>query len=86
MTIKSKPRVSLISQQRKCRPVYRLSTEHTHQNLNQPAALDAREQQREALNVRINTRDDIIRDSHGSFRLAQMLCRETCLNLQPALD
>jgi len=32
-----------------------------------------------SLNISINTRNDIVRDSHGSFHIAQMLCRETCL-------
>jgi hypothetical protein len=32
-----------------------------------------------ALNVQINTRNEIVKDSHGSFHIAQMLCRETCL-------
>ena len=33
----------------------------------------------EALNIAINSRDDLIRDSHGSFHIAQMLCREMCI-------
>jgi hypothetical protein len=33
-----------------------------------------------ALNVNLNTRPEIIRDSHGSFHIAQMLCREVCLS------
>lgn len=32
-----------------------------------------------ALNVSLNTRDDIVKDARGSFHIAQMLCRETCL-------
>jgi hypothetical protein len=32
------------------------------------------------LNVHINTRDDLVRDSHGSFHIAQMMCREMCLS------
>jgi hypothetical protein len=32
-----------------------------------------------ALNVAINTRSDIVVDAHGSFHIAQMICRETCL-------
>jgi hypothetical protein len=32
-----------------------------------------------ALNMSLNTRAEIIRDSHGSFHIAQMLCRETCI-------
>ncbi len=31
-----------------------------------------------ALNVEISTKHDIVRDTHGSFHIAQMLCRETC--------
>ena len=33
----------------------------------------------EALNIDLNTRDDIARESNGSFLLAQMLSYETCL-------
>lgn len=33
-----------------------------------------------ALNVSLNTRNQIIPDSHGSFHIAQMLCREVCLS------
>lgn len=33
-----------------------------------------------ALKVRINTREDLTRDSHGSFHIAQMMCRETCIS------
>jgi hypothetical protein len=33
-----------------------------------------------ALKVVLNTRDDIVHDSHGSFHIAQMMCRETCLS------
>jgi hypothetical protein len=33
-----------------------------------------------ALNTRINTKDDIVRISHGSFYLAQMLSHQTCLS------
>jgi Holliday junction resolvasome RuvABC ATP-dependent DNA helicase subunit len=32
-----------------------------------------------SLNISIETRDDIVRDAHGSFHIAQMLCHETCL-------
>jgi hypothetical protein len=31
-----------------------------------------------ALNVEISTKHDITLDAHGSFHIAQMLCRETC--------
>lgn len=34
----------------------------------------------EALNLRINTRNEIVRASHGSFYLAQMLSHQTCLS------
>jgi hypothetical protein len=33
----------------------------------------------QALNIKINTRAEIISDAHGSFHIAQMLCRETCI-------
>jgi hypothetical protein len=33
-----------------------------------------------ALNVHLNTRSDLVHDSHGSFHIAQMMCRETCLS------
>ena len=33
----------------------------------------------EALNLRINTRKEVLRDAHGSFHIAQMLCRELCI-------
>lgn len=33
-----------------------------------------------ALNVCLNTREELVRDSHGSFHIAQMMCRETCLS------
>lgn len=33
-----------------------------------------------ALNIQLNTRSDLVRDSHGSFHIAQMMCRETCLS------
>lgn len=32
-----------------------------------------------ALNITINTKDDIARQAQGSFHIAQMLCHETCL-------
>ncbi len=32
-----------------------------------------------ALNITFNTRRQIVEDSHGSFHIAQMLCREMCL-------
>jgi hypothetical protein len=32
-----------------------------------------------ALNIEISTKTEIARDAHGSFHIAQMLCRETCL-------
>jgi hypothetical protein len=32
-----------------------------------------------ALNISINVSSDIVRESHGSFHLTQMLCHETCL-------
>lgn len=32
-----------------------------------------------ALKVSLNTREDLVRDSHGSFHIAQMMCREMCL-------
>jgi hypothetical protein len=35
-----------------------------------------------ALNIRINTRDQIVIDSHGSFHIAQMLCREVCISAE----
>jgi hypothetical protein len=33
----------------------------------------------EALNISINIKDEIVRESRGSFHIAQMLCHETCL-------
>lgn len=33
-----------------------------------------------ALNISINIKADIVRESQGSFHLAQMLCHETCLD------
>jgi hypothetical protein len=36
----------------------------------------------EALNIRINSIDNIIADSHGSFHIAQMLCREVCITAE----
>jgi hypothetical protein len=33
-----------------------------------------------ALNIKINTKSQIISDSHGSFHIAQMLCREVCMS------
>lgn len=33
----------------------------------------------QALNISLNTRDEIVKDARGSFHIAQMLCRETCL-------
>jgi hypothetical protein len=33
-----------------------------------------------ALNISINIKDEIVRESQGSFHLAQMLCHETCLD------
>ncbi|WP_220464958.1 TIR domain-containing protein [Granulicella sp. 5B5] len=33
-----------------------------------------------ALNITLNTRKEIIGDAHGSFHIAQLLCRETCLS------
>lgn len=34
----------------------------------------------DALNIRIDARNDLIGDAHGSFHIAQMICRETCLS------
>lgn len=34
----------------------------------------------EALNVQIENKEEIVVESHGSFYIAQMLARETCLN------
>lgn len=34
----------------------------------------------DALNIDINMRGSLIADSHGSFHIAQMICRETCLS------
>ena len=33
----------------------------------------------DALNIRINIKEDIGRESHGSFHISQMLCHRTCL-------
>lgn len=33
----------------------------------------------DALNISINTRDDIVREAHGSFHIAQILCHRTCI-------
>jgi Holliday junction resolvasome RuvABC ATP-dependent DNA helicase subunit len=33
----------------------------------------------EALNIVINTKDEIAKDAHGSFSIAQMLCHWTCI-------
>ncbi len=33
-----------------------------------------------ALNIQINTKNDLVNDCHGSFHIAQMLCRELCLS------
>lgn len=33
-----------------------------------------------ALNIKINTNRQIVADSHGSFHIAQMLCREVCIS------
>ena len=32
-----------------------------------------------ALNITLNTKAEITKDAHGSFHIAQMLCRETCM-------
>jgi hypothetical protein len=34
----------------------------------------------QALNIHINTRRELVADAHGSFHIAQMMCRETCLS------
>jgi hypothetical protein len=34
----------------------------------------------EALNIKINIRDDIVKEAQGSFHITQMLCHETCLD------
>ncbi len=33
-----------------------------------------------ALNISINIKDEVVRESQGSFHLAQMLCHETCVD------
>lgn len=35
-----------------------------------------------SLHINIDTKEEIIKESHGSFHIAQMLCRETCLNAE----
>lgn len=35
-----------------------------------------------ALNIIFNTKDRIIEDAQGSFHIAQLLCRETCMNAE----
>jgi hypothetical protein len=34
----------------------------------------------QALNIQINARPELVSDAHGSFHIAQMMCRETCLS------
>lgn len=42
--------------------------------------LDLIEKGEKALNININTKNDIAREAQGSFHIAQMLCKEMCLN------
>ena len=42
--------------------------------------LELIEKGEKALNININTKFDIAREAQGSFHIAQMLCKEICIN------